>query len=189
MKLSLYNQRFLTVFLLVFAAALFSGSEATAQSSSNADSLIPRPRDERNLDQPKVVREYLAKQKAEKEKKEHEELLKRGEEIATLTGELETAFERTNQLSSSDRAKLDSLEKLVSKVRKELGADDEGDEDDDAAMAAEPSSVKEAFSVLKRTAADLVEELKKSTRFTISALAIQSSNSVLKVIRFLRIRK
>jgi hypothetical protein len=34
-----------------------------------------------------------------------------------------------------------------------------------------------------------VDELKKTTRFSISAIAIQSSNTVLKLVRFLRLRK
>lgn len=167
---------------------------AAAQSSSNGESLIPGQR-QRPDDQPKSVKEYLAKQRAEKAKKDHEELLKRGDEVVELTDELEAAFAKTKGLSSADRAKLDSLEKLVTRIRKGLGGDDdsENEESDVEGPAAikekEPGTLQEAFSALKERTTKLVDELKKTTRFTVSAIAIQSSNSVLKIVRLLRLRK
>jgi len=159
-----------------------------AQSSSNNESLIPG----RTLedDRPRSVKEFLAKQRAEKEKKDHEELLKRGEELAALTDQLETSFLKSNHLSDEDLTKLESLEKLVSKIRKELGADDDEDRDEvDVTAKHKPSTIKEAFIDLKEITGNLLNELKKSTRFTISAVAIQSSNTVLKLVRFLRFTK
>jgi hypothetical protein len=52
-----------------------------------------------------------------------------------------------------------------------------------------PSTIEEAFRYLQSTTVKLVDELKKTTRFSISVIAIQSSNNVLKVIKFLRLRK
>ena len=178
-------------FLVMMAIAALS-AQVFAQSSSNSDPLIPgRNRDA--LDQPKTVKEYLAKQRTEKEKKEHEELLRRTEEAALLSEQLETAFARNNQLSAADQAKLESLEKLVAKIRKNLGADDD-DESGEASnglpsQPKSPSTVEQAFAELKDMTGKLVDEVKKTTRFTVSAMAIQTSNSVLKLVRFLRLRK
>lgn len=142
---------------------------------------------------PKSVKEFLAKQRLEKAKKDHEELLKRGEELQLLTRQLEAGFEKNNRLTAGDQEKLESVEKLVTKIRKGLGGDGDEEEPEAEPAAAEnepqPNTLKEAFVALKERTARLIDELKKTSRFTISAVAIQSSNSVLKVIRFLRLRK
>ena len=177
------------ILFVVFAVAVLSVS-AFAQSSNNNDPLVPGR--DRTDDQPKTVKEYLAKQRTEKDKKEHEELLKRAEEAALLSEQLDTAFAKNNQLSPVDQAKLESLEKLVSKIRKNLGADDDEAEETPKNAAPQPrppSTVEEAFSELKDMTGKLVDEVKKTTRFTVSAMAIQTSNSVLKLVRFLRLRK
>lgn len=179
---------------LAVLVLLFLTAPALAQTAANDDSLIPG-RQQKNDDQPKSVKEYLAKQRAEKAKKDHEELLKRGDEVIELTGQLEQAFSRSNGLSAADRSKLESLEKLVTKIRRSLGGDDdeENEPPDESGTVAtkekEPGTLEEAFTALKQRTSRLVDELKKTTRFTVSALAIQSSNSVLKVVRFLRLRK
>jgi hypothetical protein len=134
----------------------------------------------------------LAKQKAARDKKDHEEMLARGEEALRLANQLEASFAQNNELSRQDRAKLESLEETVLKIRKELGGDDDGESDLDLATSpgeSKPSTVEEAFKYLQKTTVQLVDELKKTTRFSISALAIQSSNSVLKVVKFLRLKK
>lgn len=144
----------------------------------------------RENDQPKSVKDFLAKQRAEKAKRDHEELLKRGDELLQLTAQVEAAYERHNQLTIADRAKLDSVEKLAERIRKSLGGDN--DEDEEAARAETkkpPETVKEAVLDLREVAIKLVDELKKTSRFSISVVAIQSSNSVVKLVRFLRLKK
>jgi hypothetical protein len=176
---------------LLSVVLLCAAAGALAQSSDNSESLIPGRRPQQ--DQPKSVKEYLAKQRAEKAIKDHEELLKRGEEVVTLTEQLETAFENNNGLTTSDRAKLASLEKLVTKIRKNLGGDDDDEGPDEAVEFSgsdgSPGTLRSAFTSLKEMSTRLLDELKRTTRFSISALAIQSSNSVLKIVRFLRLRK
>jgi hypothetical protein len=152
--------------------------------------LIPGRRGDE--EQPKATREFLANQRAEKSKREHDELVQSGEEVVSLTEELDEAFSRNNRLSEAELAKLESLEKLVSKIRKNLGGNDNDSDDERKVTPAEerpPNSVEEAFSKLKDVSAKLVDELKRSSRFTVSVMAIQSSNSVLKIVRFLRFRK
>ena len=143
-------------------------------------------REDKN-DEVRTVQGMLAKQRAIQDKKDHQELLKRGEQAAALSEQLENAFEQKNELSLQDRQKLDSLEKIVTKIRRELGGDDDGEE---AVYEGDkkPSTAREAFNILKTTTVKLFDELKKTTRFSISVIAIQNSNSVLRLVKFLRLR-
>ncbi len=176
--------------LILLASSAFTFGQSN--NNNSRDDLIPGREPD---NQPRTVKEFLAKQRAEKAKKDHEELLKRGEEVTILAEQLETAFERNNHLTSDDLSKLESLEKLVTRIRKSLGGDDDDETeklDDGTAVISQEKpagTLKEAFQSLKETTSKLVDELKKTSRFTVSALAIQSSNSVLKIVRFLRLRK
>jgi hypothetical protein len=62
------------------------------------------------------IKAMLAKQQAEHDKKEHEELLKNGEEALELSGQLEKSFEVNPTLTPDDKKKLESLEKLATKL-------------------------------------------------------------------------
>lgn len=155
------------------------------------------PRSERRgggrEDKPAGLREMIAKQRIERSKKDHEELLERGEEALKIAHQLELSFAQNKGFSPQDQARLESLEKVVTKIRKELGGDDDDDDGDVNMMRSadepRPSNMEEAFRFLQSTTVKLVDELKKTTRFTISAVAIQSTNSVLKLVRFLRLRR
>jgi hypothetical protein len=50
-------------------------------------------------------------------------------------------------------------------------------------------TVADAVNTLKETTATLFDELKRTSRFSISAAAIQSSNAAIKITRFLRFGK
>ena len=187
----------LRVFISAFIALLLLGGAAFVQAQSDGvpDASVRAPGQRRNEDTPFGLKDMMAKQKVEREKKDHEEMLERGDEALRLTKQLEASYAATGTLSSSDRAKLDSLERVVTKIRKELGAS-EASEDSEAAPLGiqgvedpKPSTMDEAFKYLQTSTVKLVDELKKSTRFTISVIAIQSSNSVLKIVRFLRVKK
>ena len=101
-----------------------------------------------------------------------------------LTEEVEYSFNKNNKLSSNEIQKLEKIEKLLKKIRKELG----GDEDDEIKIE-KPSSIKSAISSLKETSENLYAELKKTTRYTISAVAIQSSNKLIDIVRYIRFWK
>ena len=178
---------------LLFLTALIAGSAIVSFAQSDLpDASDARPGRPRRQDLPLGLKEMLAKQKAERDKKEHEELLERGDEALRLANQLETSFATQKTLSNQDKYRLESLEKLVSKIRKELGGDDDGDRESDelrATSETRPSNLEEAFKYLQSATIKLVDELKKTTRFSISAVAIQSSNTVLKLVRFLRLRK
>lgn len=119
-------------------------------------------------------------------KKEHEEMLENGKQAVKLSEEVELSFDKNNKLSPEDFNKLERIEKLLKKIRNELGGDGDGDE---KKAEQDSLSIKNAVSSLKESAAGLFDELKKTSRFGISVVAIQSSNSLIKIVRFLRIRQ
>lgn len=173
--------RFIFLTAVTAAASLCVNAQIDAGSSSG----VPK-----NEDFPKSIKETLAKQRIEQEKKDYEELLKNGEEAMSLSKNLEKSFVDNNGLSAEDRKKLERLEKIVKKIRKELGGSDSSDDDDVIdAEDKSPNSFQTAFKALQESAVTLFDELKKSTRYTISAVAIQSSNLLLKAVKFLRFGK
>jgi hypothetical protein len=170
---------------------LFGGTTITRAQSDDLPDASTRSGRPTRRDTSQGVVDMLAKQRLEREKKEHQELLDRGDEALRIAKQLEMAYEQNRSFSQQDRAKLDYLERVVTKIRKELGADDDDNATDpeDSEDEPRPTNLEEGFKYLQSTANTLVDELKKSTRFSISVVAVQSSNTVLKLVRFLRIKK
>jgi hypothetical protein len=116
-------------------------------------------------------------------------MLSRGQQALKITEDLDRVFSERRALTGSDIEKLDELEKIVKKIRGELGGEDGDDSDPEPEIVTEPKSLEDGFSALQSLTIKLVDELKKTSRFGISAIAVQSSNAVLKVVRFLRFNK
>ncbi|MEO6050848.1 MAG: hypothetical protein ABIP78_05890 [Pyrinomonadaceae bacterium] len=125
----------------------------------------------------------------DKDKKDFDQMIERGGEALKISEELDKSFEANGRLTEKEKAKLESVEKLVKKIRSELGGDDDSDSDAREKPQAETSSLSlaDAVKALRSTTIDLYNELKETTRFTISAAAIQSSNTILKLARFLKL--
>ena len=176
--------KFTTICFSFLAVMLFS---VTVLSQGDASTWDGKPKRE---ELPKNIKETMAKQRIEREKKEYEELLKRSEEAVKLSEELEKSFTNSNQLSSDDQKKLDRLEKLVKKIRGDLGGDDDGEQGlNEKEKPEKPSTLENAFKTLPKNAAQLFSEIKKSTRYSISVIAIQTSNVLLKLVKFIRFGK
>jgi hypothetical protein len=181
-----------STFLKFVLTSFLIGVASVCVVSAQIDASTPngKPKEE---DFPKGIKETLVKQRIEQEKKEHQELLKRGDEALQLSTDLEKSFADNNTLTLEDQKKLERLEKIVKKIRKELGGDDDNDGDEKVfekdSVLKNPSTAQSAFKVLQESTVKLVNELKKSTRHTISVIAIQSSNLLLKAVRFLRFTK
>lgn len=141
----------------------------------------------RGEDDSKIVKDMLAKQQSEREKREHKELLDRGDKALALTESLERAFEKNEKITADDERKLADLENLVEKIRDDLGGDGDAD-DEPQPETARPKDLREGFIALKNTTEKLVSELKKTTRYSVSIVAIESTNALIKVVRFLRLR-
>ena len=123
----------------------------------------------------------MAKLRSDRDKKDHQEMLDRGEQALRLANQLQAAFEQNKNLTPQDRARLEALEEVVEKIRKELGGNDDGDDESLSFQKPteedKPSTMEDALKFLRSTTVKLVDELKKTTRFSISAIAIQSSNN------------
>ena len=169
--------------ILIFTILIFAGT-APAQT---ADDWFPSPfGDRRERDVSPVFKEMLSKQRVLHDKKEFAELQQRVDDALRLSEALFRASNNKQPLAPYDRDKLLELEQVVKNIRDDLGADDPGDSD---GLDREPESLPAAVKSLQEMTASLVGELKNATRFTISAKAIEKSNSVLQLIRFIRLKK
>ena len=169
-------------------SALLIGSFAFAVFAQEADTRFPGQKT--NDDQPVGLRETREKLRIDQEKKEYQEMVDRSQQAFKLSQDIEKSFEQQSTLTRADQEKLDELEKLVKKVRSELGGGNSEESDDpDQSVDSGPKTMADAAKALSIYTAKLVDELKKTSRFGISALAIQSSNSALRLVRFLRVSK
>ena len=175
-------KRSLILISFLFLIGAFAG-RASAQFGNDPFN----DREEERRQESIKIKAMLAKQQAEHDKKEHEELLKNGDEALELSEALEKSFELNPSLTPEDNKKLESLEKLATKIRDELGGDD--DLEPDKQLAEKSSSLLDGVRAIQTTTVQLVDELKKTTRFSISAAAIQTSNALIRLTRFLRLRK
>ena len=171
---------FVVGFVILIAAPF-----CIAQGNNSPLSKTPTEDDKANL--PKSYQEGLEKIRIDREKKEYDKMVGYGEEALKISEELEKAFESNGRLTEKELNKVANVEKLVKKIRNELGGDD--DENDSEADLNKPVEPEKAVKTLRTVASDLFGELKKMTRFTISAAAIQNSNSLLRITRFLRLSK
>lgn len=168
--------RFSLFFSILLLSAVFVSAQFSAETKSGQPIESPTPQS---------VQENLAKHRIEQEKKEHDKLIKRGEEALKLSEQLENSYNKNKTLSNADFERLETLEKLLKKIRNELG----GDEDENDVKEAKPSNIGDAVKYLRENTINLVDFLQKTTRYSISATAIQTSNSVLRIVKFMRFWK
>ena len=165
---------------LIFAFCFSLAFAANTQAQADASTRDGRPNPQKE-ELPKSIKETLLKAQIKQKQKEYDEMMEKGEEAVKLTEELELSFNQNNQFSNEDIKKLERLEKLVKSIRKELGGDDDEEDTDKPSL-----SLQSAAGTLKEKVIGLFEELKKTSRHSISAIAIQGSNSILRIVRFLR---
>jgi len=134
------------------------------------------------------IREACMRMRIEKEKKDHDEMLIRAEEVRRLSERLERSFSQTGRLSKDDIATLDTVERNAKKIRGELGGSDGDAKVDEVLRSGSSTPFADAVNALRNSASTLADEVKKTSRFSISASAIESSNTVLAVARFLRVK-
>ena len=172
----------LTIVLLAFAAAGFG------QTASN-EPWPPISGQRRPDEDSQILNKMLAKQQTAREKKEYAELLERANEAVKLSDNLARSFEKNKSFSESEKKQLADFEKLVAKIRDDLGGDDEGETTlFDNRSPKQPQDVREGVLYLKRSTASLLNQIQKSTRFSISIAAIETSNSLIRIARFLRLK-
>lgn len=175
-------------FYLVLIISLFAFGSLSAYAQRGSDGLPAFATDDELENMSKGLKETRIKMRIDREKKDHDEMLERGEEVRRLSERLGKSFAQNGNLSETDRAALETVEKNAKKIRSELGGDDNDEKIDELLQAGKKASFANAVDTLKNAATNLADELKKTTRFSISATAIQSSNAVLTIARFLRIK-
>ena len=169
------KNEFLKLFLLV-VAAMFLSVEINAQTGQNPN----------NRDQiPEYLRKKLVEMRIAKNKKEFNKLIERSEAVAKLGDEIHSSFEKYKTLTADDEKKLNRVAKLLKKIRRELNAK----RDNKSAAEKGPKSLLDAIDNLQKNTTFLFKELKRSTRHSISVAAIQSSNAIWKLVKFIRLRK
>lgn len=155
----------------LFGAVLLFGGVTCVRAQDDEDPMFPGHKKD---DAPRGIQESLSRMRIEKEKKDFNEMLKRGEDAAKLAATLKESS------AAGQQDQLASIAKLVKKIHDELGA--EGSDDDPDAV---PNNEADAIKLLKERTGDLREELKKCTRFTVSASAIDRTNEILRLVKYL----
>ena len=177
------NVRF---FILLTVSLLMIGT--TAAYSQSAEDDRPLGFGRRQEDLPKNVRETREKMRISQEEKEYNQMMERAEEAVRLSERIARSFGANGRLSDMDLASIESFEKNVKKIRSDLGGDDDEKKVDDV-LGEKKLTVGDAVNALKATSATLFAELKKTTRFSVSAASIETSNAAIKIARFLRFGK
>ena len=182
----------LTIFLSLPIVACVLAGITTAQVNTQPKSKLTAKED-RDEQTPPSVTEMVEKQRILRQKKEHGDMLRRGDEALKLAEQLEESFNESAGVSPQDLEKLEALEKVVGKIRNELGGDDDDDKDVLKDSTGPENNARRdvlsAFKFLRDSTVRLVDELKKSSRFSISVAAVESSNAVIRIARFLRLKK
>jgi len=161
----------LRIATLLFGVVMLFGGVIAVHAQEDDDPMFPnRKKDE----PPRGIQESLSKMRIDKEKKDFNEMLKRGDDAAKLASNLKESS------VAGQHDQLANIAKLVKKIRDELGA--EGPDDDPDAL---PTNEVDAIKLLKERTSDLTEELKKCTRFTVSAAAIDRTNEILRLVKYL----
>ncbi len=131
----------------------------------------------------KTIREKLIEMRIDEEKAEYQQLLERCEEAAKLSEEIHESYAVNKKMTSIDRKKLLQVEDLSKKIRKDLRTGK------DKSTEKPPASIGAAVKFLQESTSMLFEEIKNNTRHSVSVAAIQSSNKILKLVKFLKIKK
>jgi membrane-associated HD superfamily phosphohydrolase len=142
----------------------------------------------KNMDLPETMRETFAKRRIREEEEDFQDLIKRSEEAVKISEELNKSFEESKKLTTTDTKKLEQLEKLIKKIRKDIGAEDDDDKKEDNKNDL-PSNMVNTLNSIKEKSENLLAELKKTGRFAISVSAVESSNLIWRMVKFLRFAK
>ena len=171
----------LKVIILVFAVLVFASVTSFAQPPDNTPAALAKSEE---INKPKGFLETMQKMRIEQEKKEYKEMMGRSEQALRLSEQLEKSFSQNGRLTKQNYDQIASIEKLTKKIRNELGGDDDDDRSDQPTI-----SEADAVKTLRERVVNLYDALKKTSRFSISAAAIEGTNAVLKIARFFRITK
>lgn len=150
---------------------------------ASANAQIIDIRGKRHL--PIGFREKLIKIRIDEDKEDFNKLISRTETVSKLSKEIHASYEKNNALTPKDWSKLKELKKLLKKIRRKLSAKN----DDKKMLNRKPKSLADAINKLRESTAFLLKEIRKTNRYSISVAVIQSSNTVWKLVKFIRLKK
>lgn len=170
----------LSIIVLLFPTVVL------CQNTGSDQSVIPGSPASQNETRPKTIEENLEKLRIERENKEFREMLRRGEEALKVADDLAERVSRGTNGLQSFRKELALIEKNLKKIRSDLGGnDDKGQSENGDSSLNGP--VSELMKRLRDDTAELLKQLRQITRFTISAAAIETVNSALRLLRQIRL--
>lgn len=171
--------------LLACALVLFAAMWLPAQAQTQPTLPIPQPSpiDRRNegIGFGNRETETRTRMLLKKEKKDYEEHVERAQEARDLAAELQKTYEIAHSFNAADYKKLERLEKLIRRVRNEVGGSQT-----DADPKELPRTRDEAASRLAEMAKELCEEVEKTPRRVVSASIIDQANKLIALIQFVR---
>lgn len=168
---------------IIFALVVLAVASVTANAQI-PDNTPPALAKSEEINKPKGFLETMQKMRIEQEKKEYKEMMNRSEQALKLSEQLEKSFSQHGKLTKENYDQIASIEKLTKKIRSELGGDDDDDKSDQPTI-----SEADAVKTLRERVVNLYDALKKTSRFSISAAAIEGTNAVLKIARFFHFTK
>jgi len=158
------------------------------QRTTGADDTPMFPRKSDRNDGARTLRGAMTRLRIEKEKRAYDEMIERAEQIVKISEQLADSADKQNEITQADREQFAALEKLTKKVMDSLGGNGNDIELDPDAVQP-PADIRSGILTLKEDAAKMLEEVKKTTRFTVTTAAIESSGVVLKIVRYLKLAK
>jgi hypothetical protein len=175
------------IFVGVAALALTATiSLAQTASQSPAPRTVPQRPDNPSSDKddPPLTtfeEELKAKRAIKMAEKDHEENVKRANELAQLAKDLQTALKDKSSIDRDSVKKIDRLEKLVKKIRGEAGGEDE-----EVQIVDRPTDITAAVNQIAERAEKFCKTVENTPRQVISASTINNANVLLELIRLLR---
>ena len=106
---------------------LFCAIDISAQNGSVPPIVRSNSADDKNENNSASIDDMIVKQKISRQKRDYDELLKRGDEALKLSEELESSFDGRDSFSAEDIQRIQAFEKVVTKIRNDLGGDDQDD--------------------------------------------------------------
>jgi hypothetical protein len=140
-----------------------------------------RPMGDPSKEENVMMEEMRARWEIKYAEKERLENLDRAREAAQLGSELYNSYSHNKAFSSTERKKLDRLEKVTKKIRNQAGGSD-----GDVVIEDMPNQAEPALKRLAEIANDLRKAVEKTPRQVVSASVIERANEVLEVIRYVR---
>ena len=169
---------------VLFCFLVACGLTVFAQSQQNSSQNPTTPETSNNNYDPfsrSPLDEMRAKMRLKSEEKEFKENLARAEEAEKLSADILKTYETAKNLDQEERKNLERLEKLIKRIRKASGGDD-----NETPLEEKPAKLNDALKLIAEESANLNTAMKKTSRAVVSAAVIEKTNMLLELIKIAR---